>query len=551
MENFQFKKIQSVTLCKINREEIGEIHTDFIDNEKRSLNDLHELQLTIPKYIIDDTSKQKKKFFIYDELKNKRLLLIDNKEYFIIDNIKENKRKTEKCIVAYRFEYSLSKKNVNINSAYIQLMTEDLSDINYPVYSINNELKLKTGWEFKEIEDNILYDEKGLERLRKIENINTDWYDFITNTLSELFNFVPFFNTVDKTINLISLENIGENLQLCLSYDNYMKELATTNDSKETVTRMNMESDTLDIISATPTGYNFIDNFNYFIEEKEMSEGLINALKLYEEMVELRRPTWEELREQKKEKEEELVIKKNEWLIANTQIQVIQSQINIFKTSNDKVEIARKQIEYNEKKEEESTLRAEVNTLEKEIELLDESIMNIVLLCQYETCTDNSGNLVFSDTLLNELKDFIFEESYTEDNFLEAVDMIETCKRKLELSCRPTVTYDIDVENFLDRIIGNNFRQQWKGILLLGDIIILLDDDGNEEIVYMVGYENNYKNKSITLSLANKKTYKDNIRTVRDILRDSKKLNKMLSQNTYIINNTKQNRLNMEDREIK
>ena len=551
MENFQFKKIQSVTLCKINREEIGEIYTGFIDNEKRSLNDLHELQLTIPKYITDDTSKQKKKFFIYDELKNKRLLLIDNKEYFIIDNIKENKRKTEKCIVAYRFEYSLSKKNVNINSAYIQLITEDLSDVNYPIYSINNELKLKTGWEFKEIEDNILYDEEGLEKLRKIENINTDWYDFITNTLSELFNFVPFFNTVDKTINLISLENIGENLQLCLSYDNYMKELATTNDSKETVTRMNMESDTLDIMSATPTGYNFVDNFSYFIEEKEMSEGLINALKLYEEMVELRRPTWEELREQKKEKEEELVIKKNEWLIVNTQIQVIQSQINIFKTSNDKVEVARKQIEYNKKKEEESTLRAEVNTLEKEIELLGESIMNVVLLCQYETCTDNSGNLVFSDALLNELKDFIFEESYTEDNFLEAIDMIETCKRKLELNCRPTVTYDIDVENFLDRIIGNNFRQQWKGTLLLGDIIILLDDDGNEEIVYMVGYENNYKNKSITLSLANKKTYKDNIRTVRDILRDSKKLNKMLSQNTYIINNTKQNRLNMEDREIK
>ena len=47
-------------------------------------------------------------------------ILIDNKEYFIIDNIKENKRKTEKCIVAYRFEYSLSKKNVNINKILIK-----------------------------------------------------------------------------------------------------------------------------------------------------------------------------------------------------------------------------------------------------------------------------------------------------------------------------------------------------------------------------------------------------------------------------------------------
>ena len=551
MDNFQFKKIQSIVLCKINKKEIGEIPIDCIDTEKRSLNDIHELQITIPKYVIDNVSKEKKIFSIYNELKNKRLLLIDDKEYFVIDSVKENKRKTEKCVIAYRFEYSLSKKNININSAYIQLISEDLSDFNYPIYSINNELKLKTGWEFKEIEDEILYDENGLEKLRKIENINTDWYDFITNTLSELFNFVPFFDTINKTISLISLENIGENLQLCLSYDNYMRELATTNDSKETITRMNMESDTLDIMSATPTGYKFVDNFSYFIEEKEMSDELINALALYEQMVEIRRPTWEELRRQKAEKEEELIIRKNEWLIINTQIQVIQSQINIFKASNEKTEVARKQVEYVEKKEQESAKRIEVNTLEREIELLNESIMNIVLLCQYETCTDDNGLLVFSESLLTELKDFIFEESYTEDNFLEAIDMIETCKRKLELNCRPTITYDIDVENFLDRIINNDFRQQWKGVLLLGDMIVLLDDDENEEIVYMVGYENNYKDKNITLSLANKKVYKDNIRTIRDVLRDSKKVKKMLSQNTYIINNTRQNRLNMENREIK
>ena len=376
MNNFQFKKIESVVLCKINKKEIGEIFVDFIDNEKRSLNEIHELQLTIPKYITDDATRQKTKLSIYDELKNKRLLLIDNKEYFVIDNIRENKRKTEKSVTAYRFEYSLSKKNVNINSAYIQLLTEDLSDINYPIYSINNELKLKTGWSFNEIEDTILYDVDGLEKLRKIEGINTDWYDFITNVLSELFNFVPFFNTIEKTIDLVSLENIGENLQLCLSYDNYMRDLATTNDSKETITRMNMESDTLDIISATPTGYKFVDNFSYFIEEKEMSDELIEALATYEQMVESRRPIWEELNAQKAQKEEELIIKKNEWLIANTQIQVIQSQINIFKASNEKTEVARKQVEYVEKKVQETGIRAEVNALEKEIELLNEILSN-------------------------------------------------------------------------------------------------------------------------------------------------------------------------------
>ena len=67
-------------------------------------------------------------------------------------------------------------------------------------------------------------------------------------------------------------------------------------------------------------------------------------------MVEIRKPTWEELRNQKANKEEELIIKKNEWLIINTQLQVIQSQINIFKASNEKDDVARKMIEYNNKK---------------------------------------------------------------------------------------------------------------------------------------------------------------------------------------------------------
>ena len=551
MKNVQFKKIQSLILCKINKSTIGEINVGFIDNEIRSLNEIHEIQLTIPKYIIDDVTKEKKKFVMYNEIKNKRLLFIDNKEYFMIDNVKENKRKTEKSITAYRYEYGLSKKIVSINSAYIQLMSEDLSDLEYPIYSINNELKLKTGWKFNEIEREILYDSSGLEKLRKIENINTDWYDFITNTLANLFSFVPLFDTVNKTIDLVSLKNIGENLQLCLSYDNYMRDLATTNDSKETATRISMESDTLDIISATPTGYKFVDNFSYFMEEREMSNGLISALKLYEQMVELRTPTWESLNRQIAQKEEDLIIAKNEWLIINTQIQVLQTQINIFKSSNEKAEVARKQVEFLQKKEEEAAKRARVCSLEREIELLNKSRMNIVLLCQYETCTDSNGKLVFSDSLLNELKEFIFEDLYTEDNFLEAKDMIETCKKNLEINCRPTVTYDIDVENFISRIIGDSFRQQWKGTLLLGDKIILLDDDGNEEIVYLVGYEHNYKDNSITLSLANKKTYKDNVRTIRDALRDSKNLKKTLCKNIHIINCTKQNRLNMENREIK
>lgn len=547
------KKINSVVLCKINKSQIGEIPTDFIDSEKRSLNEIHEIQLTIPKYITDRKTNKKKEYILYKEFKNKRFLYIDDNEYFVIENVKENKRKTEKVITAYKGEYTLSRKNITIEDSYIQLMSEDLSDINYPIYSINNELQSSTGWSFGHIDDDILYEDimNKIEKLRKTESVDTDWYDFITGKLAELYDYVPFFDTINKKIDLVKLDNFGEEIQLCLSYDNYMNDLAIESDSKDLITRLNIINDNLDIASATPTGYNHINNFSYFMENGEMSNELISALKKYESMIEDRREQWKALIDEKLKRSTSLNLKRNEWFICNSQLNVILNQINVFRTENDAVNVALKQTEYSLKSDEEKIMRNEIKKLEDEIALLDESILNINILCRYETCTDNRGNLIFTEELLDELKEFVFEDSFKEESYLTEEDMLNASKRKLELECRPTITYDIDVANFIDRIIDNGFRQHWKGILSFGDIIVLLDDEGNEDLVYFTDYTYDYKNNSLSLTLANKKVYKDTIRTINDWRRTSNKIYKIVSQNSYVFNDTKKLRLNMDGREIK
>lgn len=549
------KKINSVILCKINKEVIGEIPLEFVNTDKRSLSEIHEIELTIPRYVTDEKTKQKVEYALYKEFKNKRNLFIDEKEYYIIEIIKENKRKTEKTITAYKGEYALSKKNISIEDSYIQLISEDLSDMDYPIYSINNELFKSTGWSFGNIEDDILYEDQNavdrMEKIRKIDSIDTDWYDFIINKLAELYNYVPFFDTINKKIDLVLLENIGEDVQLCLSYDNYIKDLAIESDTKDLITRLTIINDELDIAGNTPTGYNHINNFSYFIETEEMSENLISALSTYELMVEERNAQWKELRNVKIDKISELNLKKNEWFICNSQMNVLLNQVNVFKSKNDIVNASLKEVEYNEKVDQEILIRNAMKQLEEEISLLEESIENINSLCRYETCTDENGHLVFNEDTLSELKEFIFEDSFKENNYVNAEDMIKAGKRKLELACKPTMSYNIDVVNFIDRIIDNEFRQHWKGVLSFGDIIILLDDDGKEEFVYFVGYSYDYKNNNFSLTLSNKKLYKDNIRIIGDSLKTSKKLNKLLSQNNYILNDTKKLRLNMDGREIK
>lgn len=549
----KLQKIRSIVLCKINKTEIGEIPVDFINNEKRNLNDIDKIELTIPKYITNRRTKKKEVYHLYKEFKNKRYLYINDNEYFIIDKIKENKRKTEKTITAHRGEYRLSTLNIYLENIYIQLMSEDLSDSNYPIYSFNDLLYNRTGWKIGNIDDNVLYEDidNKIEKLRKIENVDTNWYDFITDTICEMFNCIAFFDTVNKKVDLVLIENFGEDIQLCLSYDNYMNDLAIESDSKDLITRLTLINDNLDIAGNTITGYNHINNFSYFIEIEEMSNELIKALEVYEQMITERNAQWKALRDEKLSKQSELNIKKNRWLILNSELNIILNQINIFKTQKDATNMVLKQNEYNEKKDNETLLREEIKQLEEQIDLLTDSIDNINSLCRYETCTDSNGQLVFNEELLNELREFIFEDSFKEDSYLNEEDMIAAGERKLELACKPTITYDIDVFNFLNKIIDNNFRKQWKGNLSFGDIIILLDDEGNETYVYFTGFDYDYKSENLSLTLANKKEYKDNIRTIRDTVRTNKKINKLLSQNGYLFNSTKNLRLNMgEDRPI-
>lgn len=70
----------------------------------------------------------------------------------------------------------------------------------------------------------------------------------------------------------------------------------------------------MDIIGATVTGYDYIENYSYFLDNEEMSEELSRAIKKYQEMNEIREPIWRELIDTKLKKQRERDSKSNEWL---------------------------------------------------------------------------------------------------------------------------------------------------------------------------------------------------------------------------------------------
>ena len=535
--------IESLFLCKLSKIPIGELPTSCITSLEKTIDETPILKLKINKYFISQNNKVKTLNPLYEEMRVKRYLLLNNKNYYLIEEVNENKFSNIKEVVAYKGEQRLSKYPVNIEDIGIQLKT---NDPNNDIYTLND-LLLEIGWKLNYVEDSVAY-ENGMEKMRWQDSVNSNWLDFIKNDIAEQFNCVPLFDEVNKTIDLVNIDDMGEEIRIYLSKDNYLKSKQKTIDGEEIVTLLKLEGNNeLDIREFIPSGYNFITDFSYFIDTNEMSDELISALNKYEGMVKIREQQWKSLVEEKINKETELSNTKTRWQISISTIEWYKFELDKYVLNEDDVNEIITKTKLAEEIDNEIILRVTIDNLLNEIDLLDESIKNINILCKYETCTDENGVLIFNEQLLNEFSEFIFIDEYNDSSFTEGESLIEKGREVLQKKSKPTTTINIDVVNFMNRIIDNNFRLKWNGELYFGDIVVLIDDEtGKEEYYYFIGYDIDYESNQLNLKISNKKSNRDNAKTINKWLKEVKNTKSLLTSNKYLFNDVKKNRLNIE-----
>ena len=154
--------------------------------------------------------------------------------------------------------------------------------------------------------------------------------------------------------------------------------------------------------------------------------------------------------------------------------------------------------------------------------------------------------------MLDELKKFTFSDTFTDDSYYDAEEMIKDGEARLEILCKPTRTWDIGVEDFTRRLVTNRFRQHWKGQLGLGDIICLYNEETDEEeFIYLVGYSKDYQGQSLSLTLSNKKESQDVVRYINDWLKIVKANNKLITKSKRLLNAQKYNRINIKRGDVK
>lgn len=538
--------IESVTLCKLSKQPIGELTTTSVTSLKKTIDEVPSITLKVNKYFISQNNKEKQYNPLYDEIKVKRYLFINNEDYYLIEDISENKLSNTKEVTAYKGEQKLSKLPIDIEDIGIQLVT---SDPNNDIYSLNDLLS-EIGWKLNYVDDTVAYSdiENKIEKMRWQQSINTNWLDFLKKNIAEQFDCLPLFDNINKTIDLIDINTMGEEIKLYLSKDNYLKSKQKTIGSDELVTVLKLKGgNDVDVRECIPSGYDFVTNFSYFIEINEMSNELILALEKYDEMIEIRTQQWKQLMEEKISKQAELDTARTQWQISISTIERYKYEVERYSMNNDTVNENETTLKLSEEKDNELILRFKIDDILAEIDLLDESILNINELCKYESCTDEEGNIILNKQLLNELSEFMFVDEYQDDSFIDADSLIEKGKSVLNEKCKPTTSINIDSINFLSRIIDNNFRLRWNGELYFGDIIVLIDDETKEEeYYYFIGYDINYESNSLSLNISNKKTNRENTKVINQWLKEMKNTKALLSSNKYLFNDIKNNRLNMD-----
>ena len=542
----------TLILCKMNGERMGMIPYAIVDTIKRGIKTVSELSFTVNKYYGKDGDYNP----LYDELKTERFILLDKDECYVIKSVTETNERT-KVVTAYSREKKLFKTKAEFEDLSITLKTP-YTDID-GCFSLDELLYDETGWHIGYVSPSVLYKSNETvldnitgevevtltneEKLRYQESVSTNWYDYINTDISEQFECFPIFNSYDKTIDLYSDDELGENLNLMLSYDNYLKSIECEDNTDEIVTRLSLTgNEDLTISEVNPSGETFVENFSYFIESREMSDALINALNVYYEMVKVRAVQWDNLRQEKLEKEKTMTEKKNELLVVYSNMKSLEFAIG---QSSDEAFNAQQQeilVELNDRK---VLLEAEINELNTNINDLDNSIYNINQLCKKKYATDNNGALIFNETLLNELKEFVYQDTYSNDSIMDALTLMRIGKRQLSQQCYPKKSWSVDSVNFVERLIDNEFRQHWTGELGLGDMIVL---KGNEtiETIYLIGYTQNLREKTIQLELSNKKEENEFSLSIGERLTKGMEAYDIVKRSRSTINKVNKNRVGLK-----
>lgn len=497
-----------IEVYQANRKKIGNIMNTGNRQMTLRLGQLTEFSFSAP-YKIQKYGKMIRNPEL-DKLKSPfhyKVTLNGQSEWFIVSNLTSNG--VDKNIMDIQLKslgYQLAKKKIRSwPGIYIdgEYRKESLS----PQQVLNDILSV-TVWSIGTIDGELL------TKYRSFDFSNTSRLDAIY-TVASTFGGIVQWDTINKTVSLFKQENVGVDTGLSIHYGKYLKSLSKEEIPDEVVTRLHLfGQENLSIHRVNPLGTSYIEDFSYYMTGFErdvnkitisssingMSDELCHALLDYKEVVQSKQGQFTTLVTQSETLEDEKGQIEIDISLLDEQIKAEENVIDVKQTQDPQVDAAANLANLAE-------LEAQMTAKQAELEAKNQAIIdNLTAIEQVKSSLQIDNNL--SDTLMQELDDYIFEDTWEDSNYTDDRELYEDgIKVFMDLN-KPKIVVSADIINLykvLDRrtqldakklVPGNKFRIDYPEFDIKQESQLLelsIDFDGNSvsvQIANVADYTN-------------------------------------------------------------
>jgi hypothetical protein len=401
-DKFGESELPLLILTNPNKEELYSLKSAYDMNIVLRFNALSEFSFKFPKSV----DGMETIIEAYDYLKNKRLVNVEGYGYYIITNAEEDLDGSVpiKAITCDSLEAELIQKKVTAYGG-----TKPLYNIFNPNGTILGDMvELAPNWSIGDIDSSLLI------KYRTFNISDTNVYNFLMNNVSKAFDCVFFFDSETRTISVKATETSTIDTDIFMSFDNIIDKATFSEKSDEIVTCLSVYGGgDLDIQGVNPLGTNSIYNFSYYATTEWMSQGLIDAIGLWETAIANNQTLYSDSLLFLKQYNGELIVLEGELSTLNSQYLALEgvqkARIEVGQTYADITALM-------------TAKQAEIDAKEILISNKETQINNITLVLQGIN-TDVSFNSNFTPSQLLELDSFIYQNTFKNENIIQTDSM--------------------------------------------------------------------------------------------------------------------------------
>lgn len=514
-KNLEVQPYQLI-LCKPDRTQIAILSEAYEFTYTSQFLGIDEIDFKIPYFVLQDHKKVKNPN--WDKLHGDYLVLIKQgtrEQYFIIDtpqNIGDEGTK-EKVVHGFSLEYELGKKMVrSYQESDGKPKIVKLYDYADPNKGIMNYLTTLTSWSINYIDADLL------NTWRSFQIDESTWLE-VAYEIQESFQCVFVYNTVNKSIDILPIERIGQNRGLFITEENYITKFDEEFKHDEIVTRLYpYGKDNLTIHEVNPTGEGYIEDFSFFRTSKYMSEGLLVALDNYDSLVVTKKGEFDGYLDDLNTYNTQLygdgtsanIGLYGDLSLLQDDMQIILDNIDLAIKRGDNTALATYNSQKSAKQMEIDNKKAEIDVVKTNIQTTNNNIINLK--------NQLSKEVNFTHEQIVELDFFIRERTWSDSNYYDVNELYNDAKKHLVKLSQPPIEFSLSLVDFLQIV---KCQHDWNK-LRLGDIVNIQYSLFNTDIqVRLIAYTHDVDGANLQLTFSNKDSVDDPAVYLNEVLQQA------------------------------